>query len=497
MTFADPDIFHEMVWIREALRLGYLPRVDIFSYVPTINPVIHHEWGAGVILYVITVQLGLGAYGLMALKYLLSAFVAVGCFVFATRRGASLSVFSFLAPIGIGLGWGGFSTIRAQLFTLCFLTVLLFLLEEDRKGRRWALWSWLPVYLLWLNVHGGFIVGLGLFAVYIIEKGFNAWLAEKEVGKALKTLPRPSLFLLATACLTLVNPDGVYYLGFIWNTLDLNLARFIPEWEPLWRVSWLDLSAFLIALSVVCYCLTQKKLPQMPGLFLLAAIAWTAFWHYRHLTIFAVAWMCYVPVWVEQTRLGEAMQKAWRERSPWLTLIFLILGAGGMFYAGQNHFWQLRIPTTAIEEQEGVPVYPVGAVNFLKEQGFSGNIFVNYSAGAYVSWNLFPNARVSMDSRFHMAYTPALVTENIKFYQGQKGWQATLLKYQTDAVLVPRWTNLENILAQSLADHNNPIAAKWKLVYVDDGYSLYWRSALASNTPVRDRRGKLITGRFP
>ena len=54
----------------------FSPRVDVFSYVPTISPVVHHEWGTAAILYIVTVQLGLGANGLMLVKYLLTAFIA-------------------------------------------------------------------------------------------------------------------------------------------------------------------------------------------------------------------------------------------------------------------------------------------------------------------------------------------------------------------------------------------------------------------------------------
>jgi hemolysin-activating ACP:hemolysin acyltransferase len=141
LTIVDLDLYHQMALIREVYRLGYFPQVDLFSYLHTVRPLSHHEWGNGALIYLITVQSGLGTAGLMFLKYLLAAFVALGCFVFATRQGASLYVFSAFAPLGIGLGWCGFTTIRAQLFSICFLLVLLFLLEEDRKGKRWPLWA--------------------------------------------------------------------------------------------------------------------------------------------------------------------------------------------------------------------------------------------------------------------------------------------------------------------------------------------------------------------
>lgn len=495
LTVVDLDLFHEMALIREALRVGFLPRVDVFSYVPTISPVVHHEWGTGAILYLVTVQFGLGANGLVFLKYLLTAFIALGCFFFATSQGASFFVFSLLALIGLCLGWAGFSTIRAQLFTLCFLIMLFFLIEEDRKGKAWALWAWLPVYLTWLNLHGGFVVGLGLLAVYTIEQLFIDFGAEKNFLRSLKMTKRHILFLIATCLLTIVNPYKTDYLSYIWNAVTLDRTPYIPEWRPLWEISWAQMLGWIISLGVVLYCMTKKKLRQMPGLLMIVATAWVSLWHYRHLSIYAIAWMCYTPFYVEKTSLGDSINGTFKRRPLLLIAFFVTIGILGIFYAVQNHFWKLRIPTTAKEHNEGVPVYPAGAVRYLGDIKFSGNIMVPYDVGAYVSWNLYPNARVSMDSRFEVAYPIKTLAENIIFYGAEEGWQKTLTKYPTDAILIPRWSKLEKVMGDVGIINGNSFT--WNRVYVDDGYSLYMRSGQAKNYTFKDMRGEPITARFP
>jgi hypothetical protein len=67
LTFVDIDLFHEMALYREVLNRGSIPRNDVFSYIPTLNPVVHHEWGTGAILYWVTVKTGFAATGLMIL----------------------------------------------------------------------------------------------------------------------------------------------------------------------------------------------------------------------------------------------------------------------------------------------------------------------------------------------------------------------------------------------------------------------------------------------
>ena len=53
-NLVDVDIWHEMALIRESLRADHLLTQDVFTYIPTVSPSIHHEWGAGLLAYVVT-----------------------------------------------------------------------------------------------------------------------------------------------------------------------------------------------------------------------------------------------------------------------------------------------------------------------------------------------------------------------------------------------------------------------------------------------------------
>lgn len=496
LTVVDLDLFHEMALIREAFRVGYLPRIDVFSYTPTISPVVHHEWGMGMLIYLITVQLGFGAKGLIVLKYLLTASIAIGSFIFATRRGADPIIFSFLAILAIPLSWDGFSTIRAQLFTLGFLIIFLFLIEADRRGRDWALWAWLPIHLMWLNIHGGFLVGIGLLAVYIGEQFFLNF-HEKNIVSYLKVTKRHILFFIATCSLILINPYGIDYVRYIWNAVTLDRTPFILEWRPLWKISWFYLLMWVYSLVIIVYCKPWKSLRQMSGVFIIGATAWASLWHYRHLSLYAIAWMCYTPSFVEKTLLGEVVKRFFKQYSKLMGAIFIIIGISGTLFAVRNQFWHLLIPTRADEGIMGAPVYPAGVVGYLKDNKFSGNLFVPFTIGAYISWNLYPNVKVSLDSRFEVAYPVETVAENIVFYAAQEGWQEALAKYQTDAILIPRWSKVEQKMDENNRDRYNETFATWTRVYIDDGYSLYMKSDLAKGFPPTDRQGEPITACFP
>jgi hypothetical protein len=92
LNFVDLDMFHEMALFREILNTYSFPKGDVFSYIPTLNPVVHHEWGFGALLYLTTVATGLGSTGLLLFKYLLSAGVCYAVYTYGERYRTSLYV---------------------------------------------------------------------------------------------------------------------------------------------------------------------------------------------------------------------------------------------------------------------------------------------------------------------------------------------------------------------------------------------------------------------
>jgi hypothetical protein len=130
-TFIDPDMFHGIALVRESIALGRIPLEDRFAYTPTVYPVVHHEWAEAAIVY-LALTLG-GLAGLQALKWVLTLGIAVGAFELARRRGASLAVLTVLTPVAIMMSWVGMTTLRAQVFTLLFVVVLLWRTHGRRR----------------------------------------------------------------------------------------------------------------------------------------------------------------------------------------------------------------------------------------------------------------------------------------------------------------------------------------------------------------------------
>ncbi len=492
--FPDIDMWHEMALFREALTIGWIPRSDMFSYTPTINPVVHHEWGSGALLYCVTVASKLGSVGLLIFKYALTAAIGATCYACARRQGASIPVFAFLAPLGILLGMIGLTTIRAQMFTLLFLIVLIFLLEEDRRGRRWWIAVWLPMYVVWLNLHAGFLVGAGLFFFYILERFLGELVNRNPIQHAFLQVRHLFIVALAMIFLVMINPYGFDYLSYLWYATTLDRTSLMREWRPLWQPQlYFVLGAFVFSLLLLIYSAAKCELKKLPGLLFLLVAAWMALRHTRHVSIYAVIWIAYVPAYTEKTELAQLVWKLWRSRKSFLFMFWVAVGVSGVSLAIQHPFWQLRIPTTSALEKEDIPIYyPSGVINYLSEQKFIGNVMTPFAVGAYVSWKLYPKVKVSMDSRYEAAYPPEVVVENDEFYKAKDGWRKTLTHYSTDAVLVPRSSPLDQLIEQSNQTAEGGKSITWRRMCVDDGFSLFMRSELADHFPVQDRTGEHI-----
>jgi len=107
-----------------------------------------------------------GSSGLLALKWTLSGAALVVLFRATRRAGVRVPLAAVLLLIG-GVGvYPLLIAIRSQLFSVLCFSIQLALMLEGARGRP-RLWLWLtPLFAVWANAHGGWIVGLGVLALW-------------------------------------------------------------------------------------------------------------------------------------------------------------------------------------------------------------------------------------------------------------------------------------------------------------------------------------------
>jgi hypothetical protein len=474
-TVFDPDGYHQMALYRQWLRSGSLPVRDPFAFTHTIVPSVQHEWGAGAVLYALATWFG--APGVMLARWLISAAVAVVASRTAARR-ASAAVVAFCAPAAILLGQPAFTTIRAGLYTALSLVILLAAIDRDRDQARAGRFClvYLPVVALWINLHAGWVVGVGAVGLHAIEQALR--------GRPVRHL---LLALAATPLLMAATPYGRdYFIGW-WRSISFPRGE-IGEWAPLWQSHYLvGLVAFGWALLLLLYALARRGPRALPGLSFVLVAALGAWRHERHVALFALAWFCALPGYLAPTPLGLLID-AWAARRRVGALLIvgaLAVGVGFLAVAARRGPFRLRLPAQGSDLGTEVVVYPAGAVEYLRAAQFRGRLVTSFINGGFVIWKLSPAVRVSFDGRYEVAYAPEVLREDRTLHRAQEGWREILARYAPDAVLVRR----DEPLAAAL-----PGGSGLARVYRDDAYEVWARPTLV--LPVTTRTG-VIPAAFP
>jgi len=166
-----------------------VPYRDLFSYSKPDSVWYAWEWLSDVIFAGLNRAGGLAAVSLFAILLLAVIFTLV--FRLA-RRHSNPVVAVAVTVLAVGassIHW----LARPHLFTLLFTVIFLSALYHVKEGRtRFAGIPWLvllPVLtVLWTNLHGGFLVGVAMIAVFGAAELLQILLAAQSEGRALTAL---------------------------------------------------------------------------------------------------------------------------------------------------------------------------------------------------------------------------------------------------------------------------------------------------------------------
>ncbi len=490
------DVFHEMALFREALATGGVPTQDVFAFTPTVNPSVHHEWGTGAILYLVSVESGLGLAGIAILRLLLISGLWLLLYRVARMRGAHPYIFAVVAATTFPFFWVGFSTIRAQLFTLVFLAAQMWMQELDWRGRRGWVIAWWLMLVAWLNIHAGFIVGVGMFGFHCAERFVVAWLRQSSLSEAV----RATWHLIAIGCCVAIalpiNPYGWQYVWYLFHAITMP-RPLIVEWHALWNTyaPELTMTAYALSVFLFAYCLRFVRLSRQHGAAFLGLSAYEALQHIRHGSLYGAVWLAYVPAWLTHTPFGRSLIRGVDEKRSLVIRGCQGVGIACLLFACENKFWR---PTLPPEPCYSIASFPTGAVDYLKQHEFRGDLLTPFAQGAYISWTLYPKVRVSLDGRYEVAYEEQVMLDHYALYAGSSEWPQLLEKYDSDAVLVDQASALRPFLdvfrsEAAAGPEALPTEHRWKFAYEDDAFVVLVKEGSA--LPRVDRRGQpLVDG---
>jgi len=458
-NLADWDLWGYLAFGRLFWQGPAFPYQDVFSYTPTLNPWVYHEWLTGVLFY--PLYQTLGGPGLQILKYGLGLATIGLIYLTARRRGAHPLVAALFLAIIMTVVRLAYYPVRAQVFTYFFFALSLFLLERARLSGRWRGLLLLPLMQIpWCNLHGGFMAGLGLIALY----------AAGEFFARRPFLPYALIFLAAVLA-TLVNPYGVAYWEYIIRAVTMPRPN-ITEWASVSRAYQTGLTnvALLIYLSGLVvmglYVMWRCRWREITASLALAVTLYLGLRHIRHLFFFLLLVGAYLPVClnvnVEYLRSLSWLKVRWNQRTTQLAVVTLLAGltlANLAVFALRNPVSLQLVEKPASPEDDDTFFYPVGAVKFIREQGLAGKILTLFHWGEYLIWELYPRCLVAFDGRYETVYPPEIEDKFFKFYYALPQWREFLEDYPPDLILLDKKTKIVELLGKE---------PHWREIYADD-----------------------------
>ena len=421
---ADGDLWGKLAIGAHVWHFGTVPDHDEFAFTPVLPHYIEHEWGAGTIFF--GVLKWAGPSGLMWLKVVLACGAVLTALCVGRKCGCAWETLLVLAiPASACILLGYIPVIRSHAFTYCFFAVTLLGLEGLGAGKKWPLAVLPPMFLLWSNVHGGFVAGLGAIAVY----GVFAVLTRRHF----------KWFLLAgIACgaVTLINIYGLKYWVYLIPAL-LNKRPNIAEWQPLPLFANDVFNSFrILFVIVVCLVLAgwrKVERKNWPGLVMLAITAVLAWRSRRHAPFFGVAALAYAGPFLEAVCVVAAARlqsrvKAWLQPS---RAVLVLYGALALFVA-----W-VYLPQASADVLAPVGHDPVREVDILSRAHARGNLATPFGWGCYCFWRLAPDIKISMDGRYETTFPESTFALNNRFY-GKDGpnWDQLVHDYHVDYVIL-------------------------------------------------------------
>jgi hypothetical protein len=401
-TAADPDLWGHLRFGLDMLASKSTHAVDRYSFTAD-RAWINHEWLSELLMGI--GYSGFGALGLNLLKLAVVATVGGIALVVARQEHASPIARDVYVALMVVATYTRTQVIRPQMFSVAICCAMLYLLREAGRGRSRAIWYVPILFAAWVNLHGGWIVGLAALGVWVMG---DAW--QRRSRRSTLTLAAvAALVLLAT----LLNPFGLGLWRFVAETVRLDRPD-ITDWKPLLQlppaILVVESILPLVAIAALVSGHAWRRVPSRDiAVLVLLSVATFRVGRVDAFLQAAIAIFLATPIIAFLNRI-DLSARLFRRASAPVGAMALIVAT----YVAVTGFSSVRVI------EVGGPWIPDrAAAAFLRENSPGARVLTWFDWGEYALWQLSPSGiRVSMDGRRETVYSARVLRDHERFYQG-------------------------------------------------------------------------------
>jgi hypothetical protein len=505
----DSDLWWHLKTGEYIYQTGSLPDIDPFAYTSLqkdpVNPeskriqfILKQYWLAQIIFYWIYYTFNF--QGIIFLRSLILTSVIFLTYMAIRREHLSVFLSVTLLIPGVIIFSSNYTGERPQLFSFFFSFLIIYLLEGfrqrsslsndqsslDKTGNNFYLWPIPLVMLLWANLHGGYIVGIGIIFGYLFSELFKYRMKRFGITLSHSSLKSLTIISILSFIASFINPNGFNVVSIL---LELQKSRYketiIEAMSPFTiGIDYVNVFIFFILLALSCIILfiNLKKLDLtdiviFSGLTVMSLSAVRFIPFFTPVAILIIArYGVHIPDKILWIRKLDSLQRIIGKIFPIIFSIMLIVA-----YTQYEVFTKSGIRPNK---------YPEGAVKFLKSNAISGNMFNTYNWGGYLIWSLYPDYKVFIDGRglieeVYFQYMNIL-TANTQDFKGIPLWKAYLQSYNVEFIITFSVDQFAGTLVPLIpAVLNDP---EWHLVYMDNISLVFVRESF-QNRHIIDRFG--------
>jgi hypothetical protein len=436
-TRADADLWGHLTFGRDIVAHHDVVRTDPYSFTSD-RQWINHEWLAEVAMYA-SWKTGGNAGLVLAKASIVFATFGLVWWVWARSNVPLIGRALLLSVVSVGVLLRS-HTFRPQVFSLLLFVVLLVVLKESERSRRGGwLWTLPPLFALWVNLHGGWIVGGAVLAIWALFE-----LLDHE--RSWKHRLTPLLIGICALVATLLNPYGFAMWQFLWETVGLGRER-IGDWQPAWRV----LPSCVVL--VICTALIAAVYRHAPvsfrsratviavilGVLTVRVSRLDAFCALAVAVLFAPAYGKVAAAMTGRTGASHAAPIQDSRLTVWLSVSAALLT---LFLSGSNAWGGVRC--VQWPAQEGWPEPEL--VSFVKANELRGRMLTWFNFGEYAIWHFAPDITISFDGRRETVYSEGFMERHNRFYDAPTAYAGFPDEIGADFVWLPRFIKVGPVL---------------------------------------------------
>lgn len=388
---------------------------SIFSWTPADTNWIYNTCLGSIIIYLMYDWFG--GFGLWVLQWFifLGIFLLINFFFRVIKQKLDITSLTLIAALGIACSYS-MSFYKPELFSIflgCLLGVLSLYVKITRRTYLFYLYP--CIFALWVNLHGGFVLGFCFLACFFFGELFNIVFSPKESF----TFTRKEFMHLGMACMlaltaTLLNPYGLDYLlsiyhSFMHESFDLN-SKYIQAYVPLWTyfmsyfkevahintsfsrmgiIFWIMVVMMLFQCGLFFYELIKNRTLDFTGVIVNVATFWGSMRATRANFMFPLMFFFTFFYQLYHLKLQSITRKTTGLSLLVFVLLFFNISYFTLRYGADNKWFGTGLESFA----------PVKEVAFLKKYHLEGPVFNDYLIGGYLLWELYPDYKVFIDPR--------------------------------------------------------------------------------------------------